>query len=136
MSGLVKKVAKIAIPAAIAYATGGAGFALPGLSAATTSAIGSVASSVLSGGLGGGGSSKPKSDPAVLAAQQRQDALLKQQSAATTRLQVQTDKQEATLSGQMAAQRRAISARRRGRNSLAFSGSTSTSGLANTLGGV
>lgn len=70
------------------------------------------------------GGGKPKPDKAVLDAQKRQAELLAAQEAATQRQQVATDEKEAELSGQAAAQRRAIAARRRTRGGLAFSGAT------------
>lgn len=79
------------------------------------------------------GPKKPKPDPAVLAAQKRQEVLLKQQEAAVARERQQADDREAELSGQDAALRRAILARRRGRGALAFT--AGGGGLKDTLGG-
>jgi hypothetical protein len=87
-------------------------------------AIGAAASKALA--------KKPKADPAVAAAERRQEALLKSQEAANLRLKNEEDKREADLSGQVAGQRRAVAARRRGRGGLAFSGPKA---LKNTLGG-
>lgn len=76
---------------------------------------------------------KPKESKAVADARKRQEASLKAQEAATLRAQIETDKQEADLSGKSAAQRRALAARRRGRGGLEFTGPAS--GLKETLGG-
>lgn len=72
-------------------------------------------------------------DPSVRAAQLRQQALLKQQEASQVRLQQQTDARETQLSADLAAQKRAVAAGRRGRGALAFNGPTTS--LKNTLGG-
>lgn len=118
MGGLVKKIAPIAVQV--------------GLTAAGFPVAGQIAGGVL-GAAGGTGASKPKTDPSVAAAQQRQADLQAQQQAAQLRLQQQTEQQQTTLSGSLAAQRRAVAARARGRNSLSFSGSTA--GLSTKLGG-
>lgn len=95
-----------------------------------------IVGAVVSGLVGAGASkvlaTKPKADPSVAAAQKRQEALLEQQKAAQTRLAQQTDAKEAELSGSLAAQRRAVSAKARGRGSLSYVG---PSGLKTTLGG-
>lgn len=67
------------------------------------------------------------------AARKKQSQLLKQQEASNLRLQQQEDERAAELSADVAAQRRAINARRRGRSSLSFQGAST--GLKTTLGG-
>lgn len=72
-------------------------------------------------------------DPAILAQQKRTEAALAQQKALADRERVAADEREAELDKQLAAGRRVVSAKRRGRGGLAFSGPDT--GLKTQLGG-
>lgn len=134
VANVVKKVAPIAIPLA-SLALPGVGTVIGGTLGSIISA-GSKALSVFSAfnSLTGGDKEKAvKESGAVIAAQRRQEVLLKQQAAAIDREKAAADKREEELDGQVAAQKNAILARRRGRGGLSFSGPQT--GLKNTLGG-
>lgn len=75
----------------------------------------------------------PKESAAVKAAQKRQEQSLRTQTAIQKRQQLDADKQEEKLSGDLAAQRRAVAARRKTRGGLAFGGSSPD--LKTSLGG-
>ena len=72
------------------------------------------------------------SDNGAKAAAARQAEILKQQEAVQARAKLKEDSRETELSGQLASQRRAVAARRRG-GQLAFAGANT--GLKNTFGG-
>lgn len=77
---------------------------------------------------GPGGSAKRASNAAAA----RQAEVLKQQEALQARARLKEDERETELSGQLAGQRRAIAARRRG-GQLAYTGPNT--GLKSTFGG-
>ncbi|MDI1227364.1 MAG: hypothetical protein PSY14_06755 [bacterium] len=66
-------------------------------------------------------------------AEEQQKRLMAEQKAQQLRLQQGADKREAELNGKLAQSAAAVQARRRGRNSLSFTGPTG--GLSSQLGG-
>lgn len=99
------------------------------------SAVGFPVAGAIVSGVGGmiGGKEKTPQAAQYDAAQQRTETLMKQQEAAVARERQAADTREAELDAQLAAQRRAASARRRGNSGLSFTGPTTS--LKSTLGG-
>ncbi len=84
---------------------------------------------MISGWFGG----STKAGKASKAARLQQEKSLAAQEAGQARAQVSEDKRATDLSGQLAAQRRAVAARSGGRSSLAYAGPVTK--LKTTLGG-
>ena len=79
------------------------------------------------------GSGDKAAKRAAAEARAQQEKALAAQEAATLRAQQSEDKRAEDLSGQLAAQRRAVNARRSGRGALGYNGPVTT--MKETLGG-